>query len=35
LGVVEAPDEKAALKLAVNQLRVRPGDVQRLIVLPA
>ena len=35
VGIVEASDEKAALKLAVNRLRVRPADVPRLIVLPA
>jgi 1,2-phenylacetyl-CoA epoxidase PaaB subunit len=34
VGVVEAPDEQTALKLAIEQFKVRPADQRRLIVRP-
>jgi hypothetical protein len=35
VGIVEATDEKAALAQAVEQYRIRPVDVRRLIALRA
>jgi 1,2-phenylacetyl-CoA epoxidase PaaB subunit len=34
IGLVEAPDEQTALKVAIEQFKVRPVDQWRLIVRP-
>jgi 1,2-phenylacetyl-CoA epoxidase PaaB subunit len=34
VGIVEAPDKDTALKLAIQQFKVRPADQRRLIVRP-
>jgi hypothetical protein len=34
LGLVEAPDEQTALKVAIEQFKIRPADEWRLVVRP-
>ena len=34
LGRVKAPDEQAALKVAIEQFKISPGDQWRLVVRP-
>jgi 1,2-phenylacetyl-CoA epoxidase PaaB subunit len=35
LGTVHAPDEKAALKVAIKEVNIRPKDHNRVIVGPS
>ena len=32
IGLVEAPDEQTALKVAIEQFKIRPADEWRLLV---
>ena len=34
IGLVEAPDEQTALKVAIEQFKISPGDQWRLVVRP-
>jgi hypothetical protein len=34
IGLVEAPDEPTALKVAIEQFKISPGDQWRLVVRP-
>ena len=33
IGLVEAPDEQTALKVAIEQFKISPGDQWRLVVM--
>ena len=34
IGLVEAPDEQTALKVAIEQFKISPADQWRLVVRP-
>jgi 1,2-phenylacetyl-CoA epoxidase PaaB subunit len=34
VGLVHAPDEKSALKVAIKELSIRPEDRDRLLIRP-
>ena len=33
IGLVDAPDEESAIKVAIEQFEIPPGDQERLIAL--